>query len=198
VLLALLLSVKYVLHGSLHKIIEVLTGYRSLVGAGGWTGALNALGIAGWGYEGPKVEVFQRIGTVLMVIAVGTILVLFRKADSVVLTAALLLVILVVSAGFGAQYLVWPLPYLLLLRRRAGLVFAVAASVDAALMYPLLAGASSLYHGVWKAIYIWGSLPVLALALLAVPWALRHAQSEPDSPPPEQPASNPVTAGQPG
>lgn len=177
-LLALLLSVKYLLRGSLHEIVHVLTGYRSLVGAGGWTGALNALGIAGWGYSGPNVEVFQRIGTVLMVVAVGTILVLFRRADGVVLTAALLLAILIVSAGFGVQYLVWPLPYVLLLRRRAGLVFAAAASIDAAFMYPLLGGVSSLYHGVWKAIYIWGSLPVLGLAFLAIPWALRHPEPE--------------------
>jgi hypothetical protein len=193
VLLGLLLSVRFVLHGSLHKIVHVLAGYRSLVGGGGWTGALNALGIAGWGYEGPKVEVFQRIGTVLVVLAAATILILFRRADSVALTAALLLAILTVSAGFGVQYLVWPLPYVLLLRRRAGLVFAVGASVFAAISYPISAGVYGLlHHEALKIIYVWGSLPVLALAVLAIPWGLRHAAATPEAAGAPGPAVDPA------
>jgi hypothetical protein len=89
-----------------------------------------------------------------------------------------------VASGFGAQYLLWPVPYLLLLRRRAGLVYAAVAGAYGTCAYLPLMGT----HDEWYVTFLqWTSLPVLAVAVAAVPWALRHGEPDAEVPRPRTP-----------
>ncbi|HST65018.1 MAG TPA: glycosyltransferase 87 family protein [Mycobacteriales bacterium] len=171
VLVALLLSIPAFLHDSLRAAVHVLVGYRSFTGVWGWTGLLNYFGVVGGGYRGPGVDTVQHVGTVVTLVAVAAAVARFRRAGAVPLTAAVLLTFLVVTAGFGPQYLLWPLPFVLLLRRRTGLVFAVAASLYAAYAYWLVADGTPVRSDTLNHLLQWASLPVIAAAALALPWS---------------------------
>ncbi len=173
VLAALVATVPLLLHTSLRAFAHVLTSYRSFLGLWGWTGMLRFFHLSGIGYQGTNIDMFQRIGTALLAITVIASIVVFRRADGVVLTAAVLLGFLVVTAGFGPQYLLWPVPFVLALRRPAGLVFVLIASCYAAFAYlvaiPHPGGGA--WTGPWQQ---WLSIPVVLSAVIAVPWALRR------------------------
>lgn len=62
-------------------------------------------------------------------------LVVFRQADDVTLTAAILLGCLCATAGFGPQYLLWPVPYVLLVRRPTGIAFLALSSTYTMWLY---------------------------------------------------------------
>jgi glycosyl transferase family 87 len=173
VLVALLLSIPAFLHDSLRAAVHVLANYRSYTGVWGWTGLLNYYGVAGAGYRGPRVDTVQHVGTAVTAVAVVVVVAAFWRAGAVPLTAAVLLTFLVVTAGFGAQYLLWPVPFVLLLRRRTGLVFAVAASLYAAYAYYLVSDGTPARPAVLMDVLQWASLPVIAAAALALPWSRR-------------------------
>ena len=164
--LGLLLSVRLFLHDSVWAAVERLVSYRSLVGVWGWTGILNFFGIAGSGFAGPDVDRFQRIGAALLVVAMACV-VLLRAPGAIALTAAILLTFLVVTAGFGVQYLLWPMPYVIALRRPSGLVFAVVASCYTTFVYLIVIPHPQAH---WlTAIEQWACVPVILSALLALP-----------------------------
>lgn len=174
VLVALLLSIPAFLHDSLRAAVHVLAGYRSYTGVWGWTGILQFYGRTGTGYRGARVETVQHVGTVLTLVAVAVVVAAFWRSGAVPLTAAVLLAFLVVTAGFGAQYLLWPVPFVLLLRRRTGLAFTVAASLYAAYAYYLVGDGTPARPAVLTDVLQWASLPVIATAILALPWSARH------------------------
>lgn len=177
VLVALLLSIPLFLHDSLQAAVSVLTNYRSFVGVWGWTAILDVYQHTGRAYAGPGIDPIQHVGTVLTVVAVAAAAVCFWRAGAVVLTAAVLLAFLVVTAGFGVQYLLWPIPYVLLLRRRSGLVFAGLASLYAGYVYYLVANGTptlSMLQVRWQQ---WASLAVIAAAVVAIPWDLRFGRA---------------------
>ena len=140
---AVLLSIPVFLHDSLQAAVTVLTNYRSFSGVWGWTGILNVYHVTGRGYAGPGVDAVQHVGTLLTVVALAAVIACFWRAGAVPLTAAVLLAFLAVTAGFGVQYLLWSIPFVLLLRRRSGLVFAALASLYAGYAYHLAAGGSA-------------------------------------------------------
>jgi len=174
VLAVLLASVRLFLHDSMHAMVHTLTSYRSYVGTWGWAGVLGHFHVVGIGYTGWNVDSYQKFDSVLMALAVAAVIALFWRAGAVALTASLLLAFLAVTAGFGVQYLLWPAPFVLLLRRPSGMVFAFAASVYAAFVY-LIAIPATTHGGLWLAAQRWGSLPLIACAVAAMPWALRRA-----------------------
>lgn len=180
VLVALLLSIPAFLHDSLRAAVHVLANYRSYTGVWGWTGILNYFGKVGGGYRGPRVDTVQHIGTAVTLLAVAAVVALFWRAGAVPLTAAVLLTFLVVTAGFGAQYLLWPVPFVLLLRRRTGLVFAVAASLYATYAYYLVSDGTPARAAVLTHVLQWASLPVIAAAVLALPWSARRPAPAPE------------------
>jgi len=55
---------------------------------------------------------WAHVGTYLTVLVLAGVLWLWRRADPVDLASAVLLAFLVVTAGFGAQYLLWAVPFL--------------------------------------------------------------------------------------
>ena len=176
VIVALLLSIPAFLHDSLQAALTVLANYRSFVGVWGWTGILDAYHHIGRGYAGPSIDTIQHVGTAITAVAVVAAVACFWRAGAVALTAAVLLAFLVVTAGFGVQYLLWPIPYVLLLRRRSGVVFAALASVYAGYVYYLVANGTptlSLVQVRWQQ---WASLAVIAAAIVAIPWDLRFGR----------------------
>jgi hypothetical protein len=161
-----------VLHDRLDRAVSGLTGYRSVTGTWGWSGLLHLTHHLGTGYTGVGIEEAQRVGTVVTVLAMLVVLGAFRTAPAPDVMGAVFLVFIVTTAGFGAQYLLWPVALLCTVWRRRPL----------ALLYMVLATA---YLGVF---YLWAfpepqiatglvwtleglSLAVIVSAVLALPWA---------------------------
>jgi Glycosyltransferase family 87 len=177
VVAAVLATIPLFLHDSLRAALSVLTTYRSASGVWGWAGILNVVHVTGQGYVGPEVDTVQRVGTVLTVVALAAAVACFWRAGAVALTAAVLLTFLAVTAGFGVQYLLWPIPYVLLLRRRSGLVFAGLASLYAGDVYHLVANDTPAQSVLAVQVQQWASLPVIVAAVLAIPWDRRFGRA---------------------
>lgn len=141
------------------------------------TGAASARAVTGdWGWSalltgGEEVVSphIARIGT--PVLAAGLLLAawLWRRADPVGLTVALLLVFIVVTYRLGTQYLLWPLPYLVARPTRGAWAAIAAGSAWAATGYLYLSRLS--VHG-WQDAHRWwapASLVVIALLVRALP-----------------------------
>ena len=94
------------------KVVHLVTGYRSLTGVWGWSGLLRYARRVNIGYGGTHghVDAVQHAGTVATVVLFAVVLFLFHRRSPAELTAALLLGFIVTTAGFGPQYLLWPIP----------------------------------------------------------------------------------------
>ncbi|MDG4824515.1 glycosyltransferase family 87 protein [Asanoa sp. WMMD1127] len=196
--LLFLLMIPFVLHDSLREAIHTLTGYRSFVGRWGWAGMAYVWDVIGLGYAGPGVDTVQRVGTLLTVVAVLAVLaLLWKRGDGVVLTAGLMLVFFAVTAGFGPQYLLWPVPFVLLLGRVTGIVYVTLAGVYAAMFYMIYEALPDAREDM-NIILPVGSLVVIVAGLVALPWRPR---ATPEAPPdrPDGPAQPrvPAQAGEP-
>jgi hypothetical protein len=146
-----------------HRII----GLRSVVGGWGWTvlltrGRLEFLGELG------------RIGVLALVIALLGAAYLWRRADPVDLTVALLITFLAVSPRVSVQYLVWPMPFLAARTTRFATPATVAAAVWDGISYLALGPhrAPSSWHAYTLAYWSWA---VVTLFILAMPWERRNA-----------------------
>jgi hypothetical protein len=166
-----------VYNDSILAALETMTSYRSFTGTWGWTGIANYLGLAGSGYSGPGVDEYRVAGTAILAVGLVIVFAVFWRTNGVVLTSAILLAFLALTNGMGVQYLLWPLPYVLLLlrpdRRWRGVLFASLASGFAYFVY-VIAIPHPAYAGITRNLEQWGSLLVIASALVAMPWyALR-------------------------
>ncbi len=152
---------------------------RPVVGTWGWTALVT----------GGKLELqptLGRVGTVLLVAGLLVAGYLWRRADPVVLTSALLLVFLLVSPRFGAQYLLWPIPFLLARPTRYTQHAIAAASVWAGFGYLFLGRQFTWLHDTVWYLGSWCVIPLLALAL---PWAWRSGAAKPSQRPAEEQAA---------
>ncbi|MGE5290569.1 MAG: hypothetical protein ACM3ML_25935 [Micromonosporaceae bacterium] len=157
--------------GRLVTVAHRLVGLRSVIGNWGWTiavthGHLKFLTPVG------------RIGMVVLVIALAATWYLWRRADPVDLTTALLIAFLVVSPRVSVQYLVWPLPFLAARPTRFANPAVIAAGVWNGIGYLALGprrGPSWVHANMW---YITSWL-VIPLLILAMPWDRRRRDDEP-------------------
>jgi hypothetical protein len=89
--------------------VRGLTSYRGYVDNWGWAGTA----VVRWG---PRLRGYASplgpLGTVLTAVAVIVVLWLCRDATPAVRVAAVLGTAVAVTAGFGNQYLMWPVPFL--------------------------------------------------------------------------------------
>lgn len=152
--------------GQLPTVVDRLIGLRSVVGNWGWTafvthGRQQFLGSVG------------RPGVVALVIALLVVGYIWRRADPVDLTSALLITFLVVSPRVSVQYLVWPIPFLMARTTRFTTSAVVAASVWDGFGYLALGPrrAPRSVHGYMLAFSSWAVIPLL---ILAMPWARRR------------------------
>jgi hypothetical protein len=147
--------------GKLPSVLNTLIGAQPLVGDWGWTV------IATRGNE-----VFSAAltlpGKLILLAALLIAVYLWRRADPIDLTIALLITFLIFSPRFGDQYLMWPLPFLIARKTRFGMQAILVAAV--------WAGIGELYLGplsstAWQNAHVWwaySSLAVIASLLLAL------------------------------
>jgi hypothetical protein len=153
-----------------------LLSTRPVVGDWGWTpwftGGAESLSPA-----------LAKAGTILLVIALLGAGYLWRRADPVDLTAALLIAFLLVTARFGSQYLVWALPYVISRPVRGTRPALVVMSAWAAFGYLYM---MRLNHDDWLAAHGWWSFSsavVVVFMAFALPWSRRDGR--PPAPAPD-------------
>jgi hypothetical protein len=166
--LLLLASMPLLLGSDMSRSLHVLGSYRGNTGIWGWTGIQRLAGNVGQGFAGPRVDPYQRLGLIAVLVTLGLVLVVFwSRLDGAELTAALILAFLVVTAGFGSQYLLWPAALLMITGGWRAWVYLTLAAGYAVFFYlvffpgPTIAG---------EHLLVYGSIPVIAAALLALPW----------------------------
>ncbi len=170
---------------SLPDVARGVVSLRPVVGSWGWTALVT----------GGRLELqptLGRIGTVILVAGLLVAGYLWRRADPVVLTGALLLVFLLVSPRVGAQYLLWPIPFLLAQPTRYTQHAIAAASVWAGFGYLFLGRQFT-----WLDDTVWylGSWCVIPLLALALPWAWRRGAAQHSHQPAGEQAVPEVVAG---
>ncbi len=106
---AFFFTMPLLLHDHLRRDLKILTGYRSLVGQWGWAGIWHIYdpNVVGYARGASRAQHVASIGLVLVL---PVVVWLWRRAAPEVLVLAVLYVFLVLTAGFGVQYLMWPLP----------------------------------------------------------------------------------------
>lgn len=162
------------LGASVRTDVHVITSYRSYLGTWGWTGIAHLAGAAGTGFSGRHVDGFAQAGTILVVVGVGALVAAFRHRSGAEITLVVLLGYLVLTPGFGGQYLLWPAALVYAVALRRGWPYLLAATGFLGFFY--LVSQNSLVitqPDTAIAIQVWMSLAVIATALVAIPW--RHA-----------------------
>jgi len=152
---------------------------RAVIGDWGWTALVT-------GGSQAVEPGFGRIGMPVLALGLLAAAWWWRKAGPIRLTLALLLVFLIVTYRFGTQYLLWPIPYLLMLSRRGTLPVITVAGVWAAFGYVYM---SRLDVFGWRDAHVWwafSSFVVIALFVYVLP---ERRAPEPDEPPAEPPRS---------
>lgn len=147
---------------------KTLLSTRPVVGDWGWTP---------WFTGGNETlsPVLARIGMILLLAALATAAYLWRRADPVDLTIALLTAFLIVTARFGAQYLLWTVPFLVGRPTRSAMSAMTAMSVWAAAGYLQFLRLPGL---TWYELHSWwaySSALVVGCMAVALPWARRNA-----------------------
>jgi hypothetical protein len=157
------------------EVIRIIGDVRPIVGEWGWT----AIAVDGhWTLDATLARIGQYMiyGTLLVV------LIVWRKADPIDLTTALLLAFMVVTPRLGAQYLLWFMPFLVARPTRFAWPAIIGCSLWAATGYLYL----TQYIGEdWAALHSpWAKSSIILLPILvaALPWDRRRAPAEPGHP----------------
>jgi hypothetical protein len=114
------------------KEIKHIVSYQSFVQLWGWSGTLVTSGrphIAGFNSR------VGHLGTALTAVAVIIALWFFRKRPYEVRALVVLSSALIVTAGFGVQYLLWPLPFMIMVGRRAYIEYTLMATALVGVFY---------------------------------------------------------------
>jgi hypothetical protein len=156
--------------GRLPATAKAIISTRPVVGDWGWT----AIATHGRLSVSPTLGHIGTLVLVLTLLAAGW---WWRRADPITLTIALLLVFVAVTYRFGAQYLLWPLPFLIA-RPTKGMWAAITASgVWSAFGYLYT---TRLDEPTWWHTHTWwslSSLAVIPLLIRALPWDRRRGQA---------------------
>jgi hypothetical protein len=157
------------------EVIAVIRHIRPIIGEWGWT----AVAVGGhWTLD----DTLAKIGTYLIYATLLLVAFLWRRADPVDLTTALLLAFMVVTPRLGAQYLLWFMPFLAARPTFFAWPAILGTSVWAALGYLYLTQDPATWverHAIWAQASI-VLLPVLALAM---PWGRRSVPPTDPEPP---------------
>jgi hypothetical protein len=155
----------------LPTVVHRLVGLRSVIGNWGWTVAVTHGHLE-------FITSVGRIGLLALIIALAVAGYLWRRADPVDLTTALLITFLVVSPRVSVQYLVWPVPFLAARPTRFANPAVLAMGVWDGIGYLALGprrGPSWAHPNMWYAT----SWLVITLLILAMPWDRRRRDDEP-------------------
>lgn len=166
----------------LPALAKAVMSTRPVVGDWGWTT------LATGGMLTVSAEL-GRIGLPILVAALLAAAWWWRRAEPIDLTIALLLVFLIVTYRLGAQYLMWPLPYLIARGTPWAWPAITGCSLWAATGYLQLYRFFGVGWHVAHPWYAYSSLLVIPLLVLALPW---RARTGPVTRPPAP--AEPVTA----
>ena len=145
------------------KVVRLLTGYRSRTGTWGWTGLLRYAHKVHIGYGGrADVDAVQHAGTLATVVVLILVMAVYRRRSPADLTVALTFGFLAVTAGFGVQYLMWPVPLVCAVarRRRLPMLYMGLAAVYSGIFYMHAVGSNRETSG-WPGLV----LEILSLAI---------------------------------
>jgi len=158
------------------EVIRVIQDIRPIVGEWGWTPWLTG---GHWSLE----PLMAKIGTYLIYICAVAAVVIWRRADPIDMTLAILLIFMVVTPRLGAQYLLWFMPFLIARPTRFAWPAILGASLWAAYGYIYMTQDPATWvmlHSYWSR----ASIVLLPVLFLAMPWARRN--------PPEPELAEPV------
>lgn len=113
---------------AIHRVVA----YSSFVDNWGWAGTMVAAGNRKAPGYGTTVG---HVGSVLIAVAVAAVLVAFRRRPIDVRAMVVLSAVLAVTAGFGNQYLLWPLPLMFAVGGSPRIAYVGTASVWAGISY---------------------------------------------------------------
>ncbi|MFI7464517.1 hypothetical protein [Nonomuraea sp. NPDC049646] len=147
-------------------VIRTIQDIRPIVGEWGYTPWFTG---GDWALM-PELASF---GTKLIYLSVVAVLLLWRRADPIDLTTAILLVFMVMTPRLGAQYLLWFMPFLVARPTRWAWPAIIGASFWAAYGYLYMTQFS--VNDWWYLHRDWSraSIVLLPVLLLAMPWARR-------------------------
>ncbi|WP_030165526.1 glycosyltransferase 87 family protein [Spirillospora albida] len=160
------------------NVFGYLGGVRPIVGEWGWTALLT-------GGDWALVPAYSRIGQIILYTTLGVVAWLWRRADKVDMTTAMLLAFLVVTPRMGAQYLMWFMPFLVARPTRWATGAITAAALWAGSGYLLL---TQFDESTWWTMHSWwsrASILVIPWLVLAMPWERRTPAATAPSPAPE-------------
>ncbi|WP_248960615.1 hypothetical protein [Sphaerisporangium perillae] len=154
----------------LPKVIQTIGDVRPIIGEWGWT----ALVVGGdWTLNADLARYGQWMiyGTLLVV---GF---LWRRADPVDLTTALLLAFMVVTPRLGAQYLMWFMPFLVARPTRFAWPAIIGTSTWAAVGYLYLTQFDDVRWWFLHSPWAMSSALLLPVLVAAMPWGTRRSES---------------------
>jgi hypothetical protein len=161
-------------------VAKYLGGVRPIVGEWGWTALLT-----GGNWE--LVPAYSKIGQIVLYVTLGIVAWVWRRADRVDLTSAMLLAFMVVTPRLGAQYLLWFVPFLVARPTRWSAGAMNVAAIWAGLGYIYL---TQFDETQWWENHTWwamSSVLVIPWLVLAMPWHRRDQRELPDLPPRKSP-----------
>jgi hypothetical protein len=158
------------------EVIRVIQDIRPIVGEWGWTPWWTG---GHWSLE----PLLAKVGTYLIYVCVVAAVVIWRRADPIDMTLAILLIFMVVTPRLGAQYLLWFMPFLIARPTRFAWPAILGTSFWAAYGYIYMTQDPATWvmlHSYWSR----ASIVLLPVLFLAMPWARRN--------PPEPELAEPV------
>ncbi|MHB8512502.1 MAG: glycosyltransferase 87 family protein [Actinomycetota bacterium] len=173
----LLVTMPIMVSTSMSEAIHRVASYRSsMAGDWGWTGiGEEVLGAGRWeSHQGSWLA----LGAKLLLLAVVVAILLWRHADGVDMTIAILFAFLMVTAGLGNQYLIWAAPFLAVRPTRGTGTYLLTASAWAAFGYIVLQGFQA--TPTWPRLHsvsIGLSIGVIITVIAAMPWERRKREA---------------------
>ncbi|MFE3450759.1 hypothetical protein ACFXJ8_17680 [Nonomuraea sp. NPDC059194] len=160
----------------LPKVMEVMSDIRPIIGEWGWTAI----------HTGGNWELWAtpaKIGTYLIYATVLVVCWVWRRADPIDLTTAILLAFMVVTPRLGAQYLLWFMPFLVARPTRFAWPAIIGTSLWAAIGYLWMTQSWHIWSS-WHPGWSMASVVLLPVLALAMPWARRISSAAPLPPAP--------------
>ena len=158
--------------GALRAIVGALAHTKPVVGDWGWTSIV----------EGGAQTVDPTIGSIGSLVLIAGLIAgvwWWRRADPLTFTVAVLLAFLICTHRLGAQYLLWPLPFLFARPTRGAWYATTAATIWAGIGY-LWLGTAATWNVWWMRHEVWAlsSLVVIPFLIAALPWGRRVAEPQ--------------------
>ncbi|MEV0596631.1 hypothetical protein [Nonomuraea cavernae] len=161
-------------------VINTIRDIRPIVGEWGWTPHFTG---GDWALRADLAS----FGTNLIYLCVIAVVLIWRRADPIDMTTAILLIFMVVTPRLGAQYLLWFMPFLIARPTRFAWPAIIGVSFWAAYGYLYM---TQFDVNTWWGLHAdWSraSIVLLPLLVLAMPWGRRDPAAPQLAPPVKTP-----------